>query len=422
MRIDYLKIKNFKCFDEFEIRLSPHQNVHIIFGVNGTGKTSILEALGLAAGTFFMKLPEVENRNLDKEEVRLKPVLGKLEYQFPVELEARGNTLSKDWNIKRTATTLIGGLGEIEAKELVSLSREAARIVQEGGEMDLPVVSYFSCRRLFNDRKKASKKPIGRLLGTFNALNDSSIKKELDEWFWDKTVEQSVQIASGKKDFIHPELGLIYNLLLSVFPGKYNRIYTLQPSLDDRLQSGLFFEDDESNVVTLAMMSDGYRNLYYMVIDIAWRCLQLNSFLKEEVFQKSRGLVLIDEIDLHLHPELQLQVIDILTRLFPKFQFVVSTHSPLVLGSSKAEILKFENGKLNPQEPLFGQDASYIIRHSMDAEDRNNASKKDIEVYFNLINQGSGKTREALILREKVKKYDPNLIAEADVLMKFMEE
>lgn len=421
MRIEHLRVKNFKGFSDFTITLSPEQKVHIIYGVNGTGKTSVLEALGLAAGTFLMKLPEVENRNLDKAEIRLEEHLGSLEYQFPVELWANGFTLGQSWSIHRDAESVEGGLKERDAKALVALSRISATIVQEGKAEILPVVAYFSCRRLFNDRRKTDKKPIGRLQGYFNALNDTSIKNELEDWFGDKTTQMVNKITSTGQPYQEPALEALYRVLLSVIPDTYTRAYYYKPEADKRLVSGFFFENEDEKKFPIQLMSDGYRNLYYMVLEIAWRAWVLNGeFLNGEFNLKTPGLILIDEIDLHLHPKLQMEILGILTRIFPKMQLVVTTHSPVVLGSVPAEVLKFEDGKLEPYT-TYGQDASYTIRHNMDATDRNEAAQQEIKEYFELITSGQGKSPEALALREKVMQYDESLVAEGDTLILFHE-
>ena len=82
-----------------------------------------------------------------------------------------------------------------------------------------------------------------------------------------------------------------------------------------------------------SFLSDGYRNMVAMVADIAIRCATLNPHLREKSSQETPGVVLIDEIDLHLHPRWQRRVVDDLLRTFPKIQFFGTTHSPFVIQS-----------------------------------------------------------------------------------------
>ena len=82
-----------------------------------------------------------------------------------------------------------------------------------------------------------------------------------------------------------------------------------------------------------SFLSDGYRNMVAMVADIAVRCATLNPQLKEKSSQETPGVVLIDEIDLHLHPRWQRRVVNDLLRTFPRIQFFGTTHSPFVIQS-----------------------------------------------------------------------------------------
>lgn len=93
------------------------------------------------------------------------------------------------------------------------------------------------------------------------------------------------------------------------------------------------FEDGSS--VPFAQLSDGQRNTIAVAADIAWRATQLNPHLGEDAPKKTRGVVLIDEVELHLHPAWQARVLDDLTSCFPKIQFVVSTHAPQVMASAR---------------------------------------------------------------------------------------
>ena len=101
------------------------------------------------------------------------------------------------------------------------------------------------------------------------------------------------------------------------------------------------FKDEKGNVNLLPFsnLSDGYRNMIGMVADMAYRCIQLNPGLKENVIKETEGIVLIDEIDLHLHPEWQKRIVEDLRKAFPKIQFIATTHSPFIVQSLRKEEL-----------------------------------------------------------------------------------
>jgi len=112
------------------------------------------------------------------------------------------------------------------------------------------------------------------------------------------------------------------------------------------------FQDDEYRLFNT--MSDGFRNMIAMVADIAHRAARLNPHLGSNAAAKATGVVLIDEIDLHLHPKWQRRVVDDLKSSFPNMQFIVTTHSPFIIQSlSPGELLDLstiESGRLGPAE------------------------------------------------------------------------
>jgi predicted ATP-binding protein involved in virulence len=422
MRIDKLIVKNFKCFSEFEMTLDP--GVNIIFGVNGVGKTSILEALSVAAGSFFLGIAKEENKQVQLSEVRLETKLAKLEYQSPVLMGVNGYVLKRPYSIYTSYSNLdtLGWTRLGDVKSLREHSFRAAEIVRDGLEIALPVITFFSCKRLFNESTNGSPKPIGRLMGYYNALNDRSIRKEVDNWFNDEATKAFNAKENGLPGDPYKNLKVMYGLLLSIFPDKFTKVYYYKPESDDRLTSGLFFADAAGTITSLQMMSDGYRNTVHLIMEIAWRCLQLNGFLGTETFKETEGIVLVDEVDLHLHPALQQRIVGLLKDNFPKIQFVLTTHSPLILGSAESTAWKLEEGQLIRQPKLFGKDASYIVRNFMGAPDRAPEIEDKIKQYFDLINQHQGKSTLALQLRSELETVDENLMAEADVLIKFLED
>lgn len=124
------------------------------------------------------------------------------------------------------------------------------------------------------------------------------------------------------------------------------------------------------------MMSDGYRNMIGMIADIAYRCIKLNPHLGVNALKETNGLVLIDELDLHLHPSWQKAIVKELTTSFPKIQFVATTHSPFIVQSlAKDQIINLEDQELILATPKFSSqdDRSY------------NASKNIIILCRNII-------------------------------------
>lgn len=86
-------------------------------------------------------------------------------------------------------------------------------------------------------------------------------------------------------------------------------------------------------MINFSALSDGYRNVIKIVTDIATKMCILNPYLEEETLKQTPGIVVIDELDLSLHPTWQRRIVGILKELFPKVQFICATHSPFIIQS-----------------------------------------------------------------------------------------
>ena len=123
----------------------------------------------------------------------------------------------------------------------------------------------------------------------------------------------------------------------------------------------LLFED--GRVVPFSRLSDGYRNIVAMVADIAWRAAVLNPELGTRASELAEGVVLIDEIDLHLHPRWQRTVLADLRRAFPPAQVICTTHSPQVIGSARPEWVRVlrDDGYASAVEHTYGVDSNRLL-------------------------------------------------------------
>lgn len=111
-------------------------------------------------------------------------------------------------------------------------------------------------------------------------------------------------------------------------------------------------------------MSDGYKNTLSMIGDIAYRMAVMNPMLGNRVLEETPGIVLIDEVDLHLHPQWQQSILKDLHAIFPKVQFIVTSHAPAVINSvSREKIRMLDKGEIYmPAAETYGRDANSILR------------------------------------------------------------
>ena len=137
----------------------------------------------------------------------------------------------------------------------------------------------------------------------------------------------------------------------------------------------LFVNYTNKNKVTripLSLLSAGYKGTISLIADIAYRMATLNPHLKENVLTETTGIIFIDEIDLHLHPTWQQRILSDLTTIFPKVQFIVSTHAPAVINTTRSNNLRILSDYqiTEVSQQVYGNDVNSILNNIMDADER----------------------------------------------------
>ncbi|MCA0231879.1 MAG: AAA family ATPase [Bacteroidetes bacterium] len=341
MRIETLTIKNFKGFEEISVPLNP--NFNLIIGDNGSGKSAILEALTIAMGSFFLGINGTDSRSIREADVRLRAFDDSQEKQFPVEITASGQVNNKTINWTREQIKENGSTLSTRAKEIKKIAEQLDKQVRNGEPITMPVFAYYSTGRLWKDlvERKTNKEPKQVIASRFRAykscLQATSTFKIFMKWYKGKEISA---IQKREEDYA---LKVIKNLIISNLPNCKNLYYEFD---EDKIQ-GIKIEQENGKTLPFEYLSDGTRNLFAMLADIAYKCLVLNPHLKENALTESNGIVLIDELDLHLHPEWQKQIIVSLKRAFPNIQFIASTHSPfLIQEAEEGQLLKLKDNNI----------------------------------------------------------------------------
>ena len=340
MKIRQLELKNFRCFDHKTFEFSDQFNVFI--GDNGTGKSAILDALAIGVGSFFLGIDSINSRNIFKDDVRhivnAENETPTLTAVLPCFVSCRGYfednqelSWSRELRIDGGKTTREG------AKEITKYARDLQTksqirdILQESfrkQEKDnlrvlLPVISYYGTGRLWIQRRETvveTLSPNSRFRGYENCLSNSYELKKLIRWF--KTQE----FASLQKQKTIGVLSAVKEAIKICMDDWEDVRFDVH--LDE-----LVAISKNGRTLPFRMLSDGVRNMIGMVADIAYRSAVLNPHLEANAPNVTQGVVLIDEIDLHLHPNWQRRVVDDLKRTFPKIQFFATTHSPFIIQS-----------------------------------------------------------------------------------------
>ncbi|NOK21244.1 AAA family ATPase [Corallococcus carmarthensis] len=341
MRIDRIEVKNFRGFEQRAFEFSPSFNV--LIGDNGTGKTAILDALSVAAGAIFLGLEGATPPGIHRDDVRQvmhkRGEVPTLEARYPVEVACQGDL---GGGAIKWVRTLEGRNKHTTHGQAGVLSRTTlawSEMVREGKDVVLPLVSYYGTGRLWLQRRTRRGtvadgarvlKPGSRLRGYRGCLDPSSDHKGFASWF--KTMEM-IQVQEGRS------LGTLSAV-------KHALSECMKDWTDVRydLRLGTLVARKNDVELPFDMLSDGARSMLAMVGDIAYRTATLNPHLRNLAPAKTPGIVLIDELDLHLHPNWQREVVDDLRRVFPRMQFVVTTHSPFIIQSlRKNELINLDD-------------------------------------------------------------------------------
>jgi predicted ATP-binding protein involved in virulence len=347
MRIDRLEITNFKKFSDYTIDLHPQFT--LLVGDNGTGKTTILDALAIAAGVWLVNSPDTtlnnSRRNILPSEIRVQAIeesidnfsIIQLIEQKPVQIKAIGSIDDRpvEWlrqigiNGSRTSNT--------EAKQALEIISTLFQRVSTGEKIWLPIVAYYGAGRAWlasnqrDPKATLNSSPSRRWDAFYDCFAERIRIADLQNWF------QKEAIASiNYQGKMRPSFKVVKFAILRCIP-----------NADD-----LWFDVERSEIVVsiqgnpqpFSNLSAGQKMMVGLIADIAIKIVTQNAaFLREDldvnstnlpmIFQETSGLVIIDEIDVHLHPKWQRQIVNDLRTTFPSIQFVCTTHSPFIIQS-----------------------------------------------------------------------------------------
>jgi predicted ATP-binding protein involved in virulence len=183
----------------------------------------------------------------------------------------------------------------------------------------------------------------------------------------------------------------------------------LEYSVSD--EKSLILNHPDDGKLKVEQLSDGIRGILAMVGDIAYRCIKLNPHLGLNAAKETSGVVMIDEIELHLHPEWQQTILSNLCKAFPKIQFIVTTHSPQVLSTIHRKSIRLlgkdANGKdvaVMPMAESYGELSSDVLQSIMHVNPQPPVvEKSDLERLTALVDQGLYNTLEATTLFNNLK-------------------
>lgn len=380
MKINNLKVDNFCSFDDIKLQLNGKNTV--IFGINGTGKTSILKSINLLYANIINQIVNrkelKQSLNIELDDIKYGKTQTKLEADFFIQDQ-----------IITYSRTMIRKSGK-RAQDLENLRILASifqdKYISDEKQDNIPIFVNYGTNRLVLDI------PVRiRTKHQFDiyAAFDKAIENRIDfrtffEWFRNQEdYENECKVQNADLQFTDKALASVKKAMLIMLDGCTNLRVARKPRLEMKV--------DKNGVgLNVSQLSDGEKCTMALFGDLARRLTIANPTLENPLL--GEGVVLIDEIELHMHPFWQRNVVGKLRETFPNIQFIITTHSPIVLSEidDGFNIFFLHNKEVSSEviefKRLDGFDANYILEEFMGTKSMNSKTETLINDIYKLIN------------------------------------
>ena len=435
MKIKNLHIQNLRGIRNLFIDIDEDSPI-VFLGENGSGKTTLLKSIARFAANLFLNFTgEPERYGILSKYFKLKPNID-ISYQC---IQA-SNSIEFTFSSIEFPSLQINSKYEINSDKLYLLPLEVEEInkksisyrdwilsnLKKDSTASLPICAYYPVSRSVESL----------ILDDSETLEDDKSKDEDDDyllypqlliyreelvsrqnfprffkWFKIREDLENEQRLNRDNEYRDRQLKSVREAITSIIP-EFTNLRIKRSPLDM-----VVLKDDQE--LSFESLSDGEKCFLSMVGDIARRLAIANPDINKNPLNGD-GLILIDEIELHLHPEWQRRVIPSLVKTFPNCQFIFTTHSPQVLGEVQGRVYclsRTDEGIVAELRRTYGKDSNRILEEDMQSVERDRDIQEDILQLFRYIDDGDLKAARSLkhSLQEKIGE-DPTFV-KADVLM-----
>ncbi len=376
MQLEQISLNNFRAIETADIELNGKSTV--IFGINGTGKSSILRAINLL---FANIINQVVNRKELKQSyaIQLEDIMyGKREASIQASIDFEGECLPY-------SRSMIRNNGR-KTHDKKSLNRIAnifhEKYISDVEQKDIPIFVNYGTNRLVLDIPLRI-----RTHHTFDIYSafEKAIENKIDfrtffEWYRNQEdYENERKIETGDLAYKDSDLQAVRKAILSMLDDCSNLHVARRPRLEMKIDKG----DISLNV---SQMSDGEKCTLALFGDLARRLTLANPNNRDPL--SGKGIVLIDEVELHMYPTWQRKILPVLRHTFPNIQFIITTHSPIVLSEANENYNLFfidnKDGKfsIRKNQQLNGYDANAVLEQFMDTRSMNEGMRRFIDSIY----------------------------------------
>lgn len=412
MQISKLRLENYGVFTDADITLATKDdnengsNITVFIGNNGSGKTSILDAIATGLSWFVAKLEDenAEGKSINKDKINLLSEVATISFDKKEKTNVTlinhssnidTDTLDFDLTTTRylTNNNKYSSYASDNQIEHFSASYRHALRSKEKIELNFPITAYYGATRHTYDTtiNNAIQPNNNRQFDILSAYKDSlETKTDYADFFAWFRYREDIENETAP----HTSIMKLLEKHTDVNSEIYQSMLVEQKKLQDKALSAvreaikIFLSDDSSTIeniyiertpdlsmkvvkdgthFSIEQLSYGEKSLLAMIGDIARRLTILNPTLHNPL--EGKGIILIDEPDIHLHPQWQRRLIALLDKTFPYCQFVLTTHSPLLISEHKDILVyRIEKGQVEKVSSLYGQDINSVLSEIMDTD------------------------------------------------------
>lgn len=380
MKIKELELNNFRGFEHLKIQF-PENNLAVFIGTNGSGKSSVLDALGMLFTQFVYKL---NSKSFNKEinipssafQLSKNDIRKGLVNSAHTNLQVNYKDQLWNWAVSKSVDGKLVNRHS-DQNGLDDLVHSISLDSQE----PVPLVVYYQTHRTLHSDKKVDwlsiKTPqlvayVGGFVPKLSKFNDFVLwfKETVDEENAEKIARESFRYRDERLEAVRAALEGVLNVMQTA---RYMNLHIVRPrdntfSFEHINKDFILAINKNGQDFDINQLSDGEKTLIMLVCDIARRLTIANPALENKL--EGEGVVMIDEIELHLHPAWQRNVLPALQQTFPNIQFIVTTHSPHVLNNVDARnifLFRNENNQITCEQPdsTLGRDVNWILEEVM---------------------------------------------------------
>jgi predicted ATP-binding protein involved in virulence len=414
MRLKEIHLTNFRCFEQLDIQLNDR--LAVFLGVNGAGKTAILEAINrlyaedYVANFFLRDIRDSMDRQYQIESRRNMRIGAK---KASMSMNVEFSSIDKfSWGLTFEFPISTSSEYSTNSNDIFNWVLKFRKKSEQNPLTNFPLFAFYKSEKTIDVNDDNFLKPedikIKQLWAFKNVIrNEKDSFNNFLNWFDEETnYENSIRLEKDNA-YRNPKLQILrqsIGVFLDKLTGssfKNLKIRKVRDYIFDPFENALIITKDDLDI-DVNQLSAGEKSVLLLIADLSMRLTIANPSLENPL--EGEGIVLIDEIDLHLHPQWQRNILPALLATFPNCQFIVTTHSPLVISNvGRESVFILDNGKLVKNTPhTLGRDYASILYNVFGVEERPAEYQKKLDACFRLLE--NEQYRDAKIMLKKLSK------------------